>query len=65
MDEGRIIVEFSTQDPVLAGVLRTIAEAPEYSSTRAELEGLLHMYLARTCWRDAERYRALEERRAH
>lgn len=55
-----ITIEFSTQDPQLAEVLRLVASLPEYSSIRAECEGQLHVYLARTCWRDADRYRERE-----
>jgi hypothetical protein len=40
------VVEWSTEDPDLAKVLRTIAAYPEGSTERMELEAVLHEFVA-------------------
>lgn len=54
----RLITEWSTDDPRLAEMLRSIAEEPEHSVERQELEAALHMMQARFCWARADRMRA-------
>lgn len=54
---AQILTEWSSDDPKLALMLRRIASFPENSADRCELEGFLHMMLARSCWRDADRLR--------
>jgi hypothetical protein len=61
----RLIVEWSTADPTLAAVLRRIAEFPERSAERMELEATLHAAEAARLMRKAgeKRGAALEQRR--
>lgn len=59
----RIVAEFSSDDPTLAGVLKLIDSFPEYSPERAEMEALLHIQLARVSWREADQLRALADKR--
>ena len=54
----RLITEWSTDDPGLAEMLRSIAEFPEYSVERIELEAVLHS------WQASHLYRLLGEMRA-
>jgi hypothetical protein len=61
----RLIVEWSTADPNLATVLRRIAEFPEHSAERMELEATLHAAEAARLMRKAgeKRGAALERQR--
>lgn len=43
---ARLVTEWSTNDPGLANMLRSIAEFPEYSIERMELEAALHAWQA-------------------
>lgn len=62
---ARLIVEWSTQDPQLAAVLRRIAEYPEHSAERMELEATLHAEESARLMREAgaRRGAALERQR--
>lgn len=60
----RLITEWSTDDPKLAKTLELIADAPEHSVERQELEAALHMFQARLCWERADRYRRQDQQRA-
>jgi hypothetical protein len=57
-------VDLTSGDPKVAAILRRIDELPAHTSARAECEGALYLALARVCWRDADRLRAVEARRA-
>jgi hypothetical protein len=59
----RLITEWSTSDPGLADMLRSIAELPEHDPVRHEMEALLHTQQARFAWREADRLRELERKR--
>ena len=59
----RLITEWSTEDPGLAGMLREIASFPEHSIERLELEALLHTQQAAWCYRQVGRLRQIESRR--
>lgn len=59
----RLVTEWSTSDPGLAEMLRSIADLPEHDPTRHELEALLHTQQARIAWREADRLRELEKKR--
>lgn len=58
-----MIVEFRTDDPAEAKILRLLDEMPTYTAARAECEAHLYLALARVAWRDADRFRALETKR--
>ena len=62
---ARLIVEWSTADPQLAAVLQRIAEYPEHSAERMELEATLHAAEAARLMREAGERRgaALERQR--
>lgn len=49
---ARLIVEWSTDDEDLARTLRRIAEFPERSLERMELEATLHMFEAQRLMRE-------------
>lgn len=59
----RLLTEWSTDDPQLAEMLRSIDAEPEHTSLRQELEGALHMMQARLAWRRADQYREYERQR--
>jgi hypothetical protein len=59
----RLITEWSTHDEALARTLRLIAEFPEYSLERMELEAQLHLWQAAELLRDVGRMRAERARR--
>lgn len=64
MTTGRLVTEWSTDDPQLAGILRGIAALPEHSAARLECEAQLHMTEARACWAAADRAHEWDRRRA-
>ena len=54
----RLITEWSTDDPKLAGMLRWIAGMPAYSEERLEIEAMLHTFLARVTYIELGEMRA-------
>jgi hypothetical protein len=60
----RLTVEWSTSDPQLAAILNMIAEFPEHSAERLELEATLHAAEAARLMREAgeKRVAAMERR---
>lgn len=63
---AHLIVEWSTADPRLAAVLARIAEYPEHSAERMELEATLHAAEAARLMRAAGQKRgAARERRRY
>jgi hypothetical protein len=59
----QLVTEWSTDDPGLAEMLKSIAALPAYDPDRHELEALLHTQQARLAWREADRLRDLQRRR--
>jgi hypothetical protein len=60
----RIIVEFKAEDDQGREILAAISQFPNYTVERAEMEAHLFLTLARVAWREADRYRASERKRA-
>lgn len=58
---GRLVVEWSTDDPRIAAVLHTIAQYPDGSPERMELEAALHTAEAGRLHREAGRLRGHRE----
>jgi len=61
----RILVEFKAGDEGAAQILTALAQFPQYTVERAEMEAHLFMVLARCAWREADRHRQIERRRAN
>jgi hypothetical protein len=61
---ARITVEFRAEDDGAREILTAISQFPNYTVERAEMEAHLFLVLARVAWREADRYRATERKRA-
>lgn len=61
---ARLITEWSSDDPGLADMLRSIAEVPEHSTARLELEAALHTWQAGWLHRQIGALRAEETQSA-
>lgn len=59
----RLITQWSTRDETLSRTLRLIAEFPEHSLERMELEAQLHLWQAAELLREVGRMRAERARR--
>ena len=61
----RILVEFRAEDDKGREIIEAINQFRPYTIERAEMEAHLYMVLARCAWRDADRLRQIERKRAN
>ena len=61
----RIITEFKAEDDKGRELLAALNQFQPFTVERAEMEAHLFMVLARCAWREADRYRQLERKRAN
>ena len=60
----QIRIEFFADDEDGRTMLETMGSVPMYTAARAEMEAHFYMILARAAWREADRYRGVEQRAA-
>lgn len=61
----RLLVELRAEDAGAAEIITALNQFEPYTVERAEMEAHLFMVLARCSWREADRWRMLERKRAN